>query len=337
MKRRDWIRALIGVLLLIVAVWVLTSQLKNVNAHEVLAQVRRMPVERLIAAALLAAGNYLLLTLYDALGLAYLGISLPYRRVALASFIATAFGHNIGPSFASGGSVRYRFYSASGVPTRSIAKLVGFLAFTFVVGFSIVGGTTLLVVPGHLNLVGLPLGLLRAIGGALLGLGVVYGALVLAATKLRRLARFQLPKPAIAAGQLFVSGIDWLVMAAIITLLLPPGSVDYFELLRLLFVAQFAGMISQVPGGLGVFESLMVSALTAELSATVVLTTLLVYRLIYFFTPLAIAATLLLVTEIRARAKDREQRPRMPTKPTPSRPAALSPARGSAYSLPPTD
>ncbi len=339
MKRSDWLRALIGLVLLLVAGWVLTTRLKDVNLHEVLAQVRRMPPERLIAAGLLTFGNYLLLTLYDALGLAYLGISLPYRRVALVSFIATAFGHNIGPSFASGGSVRYRFYSASGVPNRDIAKLVAFLAFTFVVGFALLGGATLLGAPAKLDLAGIPPGLLRGIGAALLALGLLYAVAVLLARKVARLERFQLPTPAIALGQAFVSSIDWLVMAAIITLLLPPGSVEYFELLRLLFVAQFAGMISQVPGGLGVFESLMVGALTAQLSATVVLSTLLVYRVLYFFTPLGTAAVLLLVTELRSRSRERPRLSRAQrSKPelercSPSQP--LAPARSSGFPLAP--
>jgi uncharacterized membrane protein YbhN (UPF0104 family) len=308
MKRSDWVRALIGIVLLLVAAWALTSRLRHVNLHDVWAHVRAMPTTRLLGAALLAAGNYLQLTLYDVLGLRYLGASLRYRRVALVSFIATAFGHNIGPSFASGGSVRYRFYSAELLTNRQIATLIGFLAFTFTVGFAVVGGATLLFAPARLSVAGLPPGLLRGIGAVLLALAALYAAAVLLAPRLRFLRRFQLPTPQIALGQLFVSGVDWLVMASILKLLLPADSVAYFDLLRLLFVAQFAGMVSQVPGGLGVFESLMVAALTSALSAESVLSTLLVYRVLYFFGPLVLAAGLLLATELRARSRLRPSR-----------------------------
>jgi phosphatidylglycerol lysyltransferase len=56
--------------------------------------------------------------------------------------------------------------------------------------------------------------------------------------------------------------------------LLPLGAVPFGELLGVFLAAQIAGFASYVPGGLGVFETLMVFALHPSLPAASVLPTL---------------------------------------------------------------
>ena len=52
-------------------------------------------------------------------------------------------------------------------------------------------------------------------------------------------------------------------------------------------------LVSHVPGGLGVFESLMI--LMLQLPAVVVLPALAMFRLIYYLAPLAVALIVLIV------------------------------------------
>jgi phosphatidylglycerol lysyltransferase len=63
----------------------------------------------------------------------------PLRRILLTSFIGYGISNNTGHAWASGGSVRYRFYSDAGVPGRDIAKISLFLALTFLVGVVTLG------------------------------------------------------------------------------------------------------------------------------------------------------------------------------------------------------
>jgi uncharacterized membrane protein YbhN (UPF0104 family) len=305
MKRSSWIRAGVSLTLLGTALFVLRARLSEVEPREVLLRLRELPTRRLVAAALLTVFNYTQLTLYDVLGLVYLRRSLPYRRVALASFVATAFGHNLGFSFASGGSVRYRFFSAWGLSTREVAGLVGFGSLTYFAGFAWVAGVVLLATHDTVgSLLPVDPALLRGVGAALLLLGLGYLSLSLFGPKrvTHKGKHFELPRPTLVLSQILVAGCDWLIMACILTLLLPSGVVDYAGLLRVLVVAQVAGTLSQVPGGLGVFESLMVTSLTPALSASTVLGTLLFYRVVYFFVPFAAAIALFSLTELRRRA-----------------------------------
>ena len=306
-KRSSWIRAGVSVTLLGTAVFVLRARLSEVEPADVFHRLRELPTWRLVVAIALTVFNYVQLTLYDVVGLAYLRRSLPYRRVALASFVATAFGHSLGFSFASSGSVRYRYFSAWGLSTGEIAGLIAFGSLTYLAGFAWVAGAVLLVAQERMGpLLPVDPALLRGVGAALLLLGLGYVGLSVFGPSVvtHKGKKFELPRPLLVLGQIFVSGCDWLVMAGILKLLLPAEVLDYTSLLRVLVLAQVAGTLSQVPGGLGVFESLMVTALTPALSTSAVLGTLLFYRVFYFFIPFAVAIVLFSLNELRRRVSD---------------------------------
>ncbi|HET9953841.1 MAG TPA: lysylphosphatidylglycerol synthase domain-containing protein [Polyangiaceae bacterium] len=303
-KRKQWLRWLLSAALLCVAGAFVWRELRGLSVHEIWLHVRERSWAQIGAACALAVVNYLQLTRFDALALRYLNQRLPERRLVLASFIATAFGHNIGPSVASGGSIRLRFYSAWGIPAWQVATLIAFLSVTFFIGLCAVAGITFVSCSAadaeHLPL---PLWLLRTIGGVFLGLLVAYLAVCARGPTLTlRGKRVSPPRIGIALGQIATGGLDWLMMAAIFSLLLPSHTASYFEVLRSLLVAQVAGVFSQVPGGLGVFESLMLSSLGHIVSAPELLGTLLLYRALYFFLPLLFALLLMLVSEVRRKA-----------------------------------
>ncbi|MBF5045975.1 bifunctional lysylphosphatidylglycerol flippase/synthetase MprF [Aggregicoccus sp. 17bor-14] len=245
----------------------------------------------------LTALNYLLLTGYDVLALANLGRRLRYRRVALASFLAYAFGHSVGMAWLSGGSLRYRFYSAWGLKSRQVAGIVAFCSLTFWVGVLATGAWALLsgAAPA-LPFAALTPALLRAVGVGLAALLLAYlaaSALLPRPLELRGHALL-LPSLPLALAQVAVASADWVLAAAVLRALLPPeAGLSLAALLSLFIVAQLAGLLSQVPGGLGVFESVVLAALAPRLGAPAVLGTLVVYRLVYYVLPFAAASALL--------------------------------------------
>jgi phosphatidylglycerol lysyltransferase len=319
MSKKPWFRIGLSLLLLGAALYFLGREVARVSLAELWKHAQSIPVERLGFMLAIGAANYLQLTRYDVLALRYLKHKFPYPRVAFVSFIASTFARNIGPSVASGGSVRYRFYSAWGLPIADIATLIAFLALTLFVGWSTVAGfcftfgasavTTSLPIPS----VGW-----RIIGGALLALCLAYFALCARQPTLTiRGRQFNPPSLRIALNQALTSGVDWLAMPAMVTLLLPAESVSYVEVLAVVLLAQVAGIWSQVPGGLGVFEAVVIAALTPRLPTSVLLSSLLLYRCLYFFVPLAIAAALLLGAEAsdlreKTRARKEAQQARRP-------------------------
>ncbi len=78
----------------------------------------------------MTGGSYLALSLYDFLALRYLHKKVPVSRVVIASFIANAFGHNLGFAAFTGGAFRLRLYASSRLTAIDVATVTGFTSIT---------------------------------------------------------------------------------------------------------------------------------------------------------------------------------------------------------------
>ena len=96
-----------------------------------------------------------------------------------------------------------------------------------------------------------------------------------------------------------ISLIDWALAGAVLYVLLPPSELSFVQFLGTFLVAILIGMVSHVPGGLGVFEGLMVLLLKPYLSSAQLLPALVVYRAVYYLLPLTIALVGLVADEVR--------------------------------------
>ena len=298
---RRWIGPLTGVLLFAAALFVLRRELQAVHYHELTAQLVSLPLAQLAAALLLTAANYAVLTGYDHLALAYVGRSLPRGKVTLASFVAYAVANSVGFGMISGASVRYRFYSRWGVTTPELSRIVLFYSVTFWLGLMLLGGWSLALhpMPGLRELPGH--GALRLVGGLLLALAAAYATLPAWRRRPLRLGRLEVPVPSwrIVAAQFTLSALDWVLAAAVLHMLLPPNS--FVALLGAFVAAQVLGIVSHVPGGLGVFESAMVVLLKPALSPRELLPALVLFRVVYYVVPLIAALLVLVADEVRQR------------------------------------
>jgi len=295
---------LLGVLLFVAAAEVLRRELHAYHWTEVAAALRAIVDWRLALALVLTAGSYLTLTGYDALALAYVGTRLAYARVALASFVGYALSHNLGAALLSGGAVRYRLYSSWGLTALDVGKVILFNAVAFWLGFLVTLGATFLAAP-------LPPGLAahlspaaaRAVGLAAAVLVTGYFALCTwrpAPIRWREL-EIGLPPPRLAAAQIAIASLDWLLAAAVLFVLLPAGSVSFGTLIGAFTVAQIAGVASTVPAGLGVFETGILLMLGSAAPTPALIGSLVAYRLVYYLAPLVLAVLLLAAHEITAR------------------------------------
>ncbi|MGE6759440.1 hypothetical protein ACQKGO_15570 [Corallococcus interemptor] len=288
--------AALPLLLLCVAAYVLHRELSHFRREDVSAGLAAVTSTRILLALAVTVVNYAALTLYDVLALGHAGHRIPYPRVALTSFVGYAFGHNLGALFLSGGSVRYRLYSAQGLTALEVARVSVFNALTFWLGLAAVTGTSLLVEGGG-GVLSLSPTVAHAVGAAL---GLLLVGYFVACATVRKPLRIRglewtLPTPARALAQLGGSCGDWGLAAVVLWVLLPPGSVSLPSLTAL---ARLAGIARQVPAGLGVFETVMLSALTPRVPAPQVVGVLLVYRCVYSLVPFTVAALLLAGNEV---------------------------------------
>jgi phosphatidylglycerol lysyltransferase len=271
--------------------------------QDILAHMRAIPASRLLGAVLLTGAGYGCLTIYDALGLRFAGARVPYPRLALISFMGYAIGHNVGLNTLSGGAVRYRAYSALGLTAKQIATVIAFGTLTFALGAAALLGLSLLWETG---LAGSVLHLHRsliALAGCLL-LAAVVAYLTLACNRheplrWRRIV-IPVPRPRIALAQIAVACGDLLCAAGVLYVLLPPqAAIGFAAFAGLFLIAIAAGIISNVPGGVGVFESVLL-LLFRLVPADELLGALLAFRIIYYLAPFAVALTLLGAHELWA-------------------------------------
>lgn len=287
------------------ALWLLHRELRAYDYHDIRSSIAALPYWRVLLALLLTIVSYGLLIGYDALALRHLHRDLPYRRTALASFLGYSFSHNIGLSVLGGAAPRYRLYSTWGLSTLEITTLIGFASVTFWLGAFSITAPALLADPVAVGAsLHLPVAAARPLGIVLLLLIAGY----VAACALRKTSitigdwEFFLPKPGIAVRQVILSTVDWSTTAAVLYVLLPSSvSISYGHFLAIFVVAQVTGVVSHVPGGLGVFETIVLLALNRQASGPDIVAPLIVFRTVYYLLPLCVATALLALHEAAKR------------------------------------
>jgi uncharacterized membrane protein YbhN (UPF0104 family) len=298
---RRFASAALGVLLFAAAVYVLHSELRQHSVHEIVGQLRGFPPVRLVLALGATALGYLSLAGYDAISLAYLDRRLPFRRVVYAAFLGYAFANSLPLSIATGATVRYRLYSQWGLARNQAARVVTLNTITYAVGLLATAGLALAVqpvlMPGFLRL---PLHSARPFGFACLAVVAGYLAWSSRPGGDLRIWRWDLPRPTVgrALAQIAISAADWVFSGAALYALLP-YAVPFHVFFAVFLLGQIAALVAQIPGGLGVFEAVILWGLRPALSTPAILVGLVGYRLIYFLLPLIVATVIWAVREAR--------------------------------------
>ena len=300
-----WWMSVLASAVVSLAAFLLYRTLSRYSLDQIVASVRAIPAERLGMAGLFAGASYLCLTGFDWLALRYVGRPLSYRLAALASFTSLSLGHNIGFAALSSGAVRYRFYSRWGLTTDQVAKLILFCGFTVGLGLTILGGSALLFRPELArDITGLQKPIVIALGVACLGLASAYVATAALhrrgqVIKVRTWSLY-MPPLRLAVAQVIVGPLNFACVAACLhQALAAVTDVEYLGVASVYVIANVTSLITHVPGGLGVIESVVMFLLPgANLIGA-----LIVFRFVYYLMPLAIGLPLFLATELLFRKR----------------------------------
>ncbi|MGL5611974.1 phosphatidylglycerol lysyltransferase domain-containing protein, partial [Cetobacterium sp.] len=97
----------------------------------------------------------------------------------------------------------------------------------------------------------------------------------------------------ILINRIIVALADWVSLSFVLYFALPPHNrIDFFHFLAIFIIAQILGFLSNVPGGIGVFDLIFLTLLGGAYSSDKIIGALLVYRIAYFFIPLLVAFTI---------------------------------------------
>jgi uncharacterized membrane protein YbhN (UPF0104 family) len=290
----------------LLAAWLLYERLKRFTCLEIYDALVGIPLSSVIIASLLTVINYLILVGYDWFAVRWVGEkNLPLRKIALASFTGYSFSYNFGATL-FGTSIRYRLYSAWGVPLVKILELLVILGLTFWFGLFTLAGIIFIAapfpipdhidLPHHMGTLNLPFTNMHWAGVVLLLISAGYVLISAIHRKPFKFFRWNIPLPPLKLTlyQITIACGDLLVAAAVFYSVLPPVEGGYVKVLGVFMLAFVAGVLTHVPGGYGVFEAFIMYFLPASpAQEPTIFAAILAFRVIYNWVPLLIAAIML--------------------------------------------
>ena len=298
-----WLRRAATTVFFCLVVWLLVSQARTIEWGRVLSSLQDYPLSAAWGAVALAAASYALYSCFDLLGRHYTGHTLPVPTVMALTFVSYAFNLNLG-SWVGGIAFRYRLYSRLGLALGTITRVMSLSMLANWMGYLLLAGLLFSLQPPAL-----PPGWkidafqLRLIGLALLALALAYlGACALSSQRAFSLRGhdIELPSFRLAGLQMAMGAGNWLLMSGIVFILLQQR-IDFFSVASVLLLAAIAGVITHIPGNLGVLEAVFVALLSHRMPQHELLAGLVAYRVVYFLVPLLVAAVVYLVMEARAK------------------------------------
>jgi phosphatidylglycerol lysyltransferase len=303
---------LLGFLFFTGALILLHSQLKNLRYIDIINALKAIPALRIVTALVLALLYYVILGGYDIVAFKYIdsNVSLKSKDILFTCFISNVLASNTGYSMLFGGSIRYRLYSMYKVSIVDVTKVIFFSSATTWLGLLAIGGFIFTLYPVSLEgMFNLNFST-RMIGMFSIAVLFLYVFLSMLNSRSIKIFRWTLtfPNIKIVASQIFLATCDWLVASLTLYTLMPTGYISYFVLLKVFLITQFAVIISQVPGGMGIFETSVALLLPNVATDSGAIGALLAYRVIFYFFPLLIALIMLGSFEIIMVAKKINER-----------------------------
>lgn len=280
----DAFRLSFAVAVFLGALWLLRREVQTASPSAIQAAFRATPPWAIGAAVATTLLSYLCLAASEQLALGYLGRRLAAWRVILVTFVSYALSNGLGFSLATGAAARLRFYRAWGLGGSEIGAVTLLAGAAVTLSGAVAAGLALLAIPGLPP----PLYGLAAILIAPAGLWIAR-----LPKKGRLLPAIELATPSLKTrlGALGGGLLDWALSGLALFVLLPGASADQFAgFLAVFILGSVVSAASGVPGGVGVFEAVVLSlshrfALPHETVAALIL-----YRLIYAVGPLSLTA-----------------------------------------------
>jgi glycosyltransferase 2 family protein len=276
-----------------------------------LAALQAVPWPTLLAALGFAFAGHAIYASYEMLARPFVpaghaskragGRDVPARWMLAVGFVSFAFKLNLG-TVVGGVALRYRLYGRLGLAVDQITRILAASVLTNWIGYVALAGLLFLIWPpalpagwaaGHVSL--------RAVGAALVACAAAYALACWRAEGREwhwRSHALRLPSLRVALFQLALSSLHWLFTAAVCWVLLR-HRLDYASVLNALLVSAVAGLITHVPGGLGVIEAVFIGLLQTRVAQADLLAALLGFRAVYYLLPLGLAVALFFVIDGR--------------------------------------
>jgi phosphatidylglycerol lysyltransferase len=301
-----------GIVFFCLAAFMLWWQLRSYSFHDIVRALLDIPLINLVAASFACLAGYVALALYDCLALNYVGAGgkVSWWKWMLAGMLGFAISNNAGHAVVSGGAIRYRLYTRWRIRGGDIVKIVTINGFTYFLGATAIAVVGYFLIPSDIisTSVGASVGLNTLFIFCLAALLAYFAITVFFRNKSIRIGqlKFDIPSTKMAFLQTLLGMTDSVLAGLVLYFcMIPFVHMPFGTFIGLFVVAQTTGVFSQVPGGIGVFESVFLLALPEGADKASIFGALLAYRIIYYVLPLIGVGGLFFVYERWLRARMR--------------------------------
>ena len=301
-----------GIVFFCLAAGMLWWQLRNYSFGDIMRALINIPFINLVAASVACFAGYVALALYDYLALNYVGArgKVSWWKWMLAGMLGFAISNNAGHAVVSGGAIRYRLYTRWRIRGGDIVKIVTINGFTYFLGATAIAVVGYFLIPHDVfaESVGASVGLNTLFIFCLAALLAYFAVTVIFRNKSVKIGqlKFNVPSTKMAFLQTLLGMTDSVLAGLVLYFCMTPFvRIPFGTFIGLFVVAQTTGVFSQVPGGIGVFESVFLIALPDDIDKASIFGALLAYRIIYYVLPLIGVGGLFFFYErwLRARMK----------------------------------
>jgi phosphatidylglycerol lysyltransferase len=282
-----------GLFFFALATGMLWYQLRNYSLYDIARTMWHIPFVNLVAACCACLAGYFALSLYDFLALHYVGESqkVVWWKWMLAGMLGFAISNNAGHAVVSGGAIRYRLYTRWRIRGGDIVKMLTISGFTYFLGCAAIVVIGYFLIPSDVfeQSAGTSVGLNTLFVVCLAAISAYFATTVIFRKKSIKIGKlqFDVPSTKMAALQMLLGIVDSVLAGLVLYFcLIPFWDIPFGTYIGLFVVAQTTGVFSQVPGGIGVFESIFLIALPDTVDKAAVFGALLTYRIIYYVLPL---------------------------------------------------
>ncbi|HQX65559.1 MAG TPA: bifunctional lysylphosphatidylglycerol flippase/synthetase MprF [Dokdonella sp.] len=287
---RGMLRWCIPLAFLALVAWLVVREIDSLDLPAMQRSLLQMPLLPTLGIAALALGAVAFTGFIDVILARWLRLAVRGRKVFRLAFIANSLSNTLNLSGAMGSAVRLLGFVSMGVESSRAGALIGMQVLSLPLGLSLLVASTLLL--GRVPAITASLAQWLVI--AVLAAAILYLPLFCVLTARRGLMRWLPAQHALPSWPLklqlsLLSLIDWLLAAAVLHACLELAGVPIrsLDLLACFAVASVLGLLSLVPGGIGVFDSILVLALAAfGYGQAASLAGLFLFRICYYVLPL---------------------------------------------------
>jgi uncharacterized membrane protein YbhN (UPF0104 family) len=305
-----------ALLLAVIAIRVLVHEFSSISFAEVsdsLASIGWSGAGLSVLATTLA---FAAVAAYDFFAMRYAHQRLSLARSALSSTTSYAASNLLGFPVFTGNAVRFWLFEHWGLSAADVAICAVVTTVVCNLMLAFIAGASFLLAPDVFDAtLGLSSAWSMALGLALLTAAVAVTFVAVAGPTTLRLWRFSFNHPGLLLlPHLLICVVDYAATSAVLYVLLGDNlAMNFLPFVALFSTAKLIGIVSNVPGGIGVFEAAMTSTVESVAPADLA-AALIAYRCIFYLAPFAVAAGGLAVHGL-ARASRRTS-PRQPSTPS---------------------